>query len=204
MKILLGSNNRHKQRELQQIFDRHAPGLVELLMPGDILNESLDVVEDGTTLEENARKKAIAFNTASDMPAIADDTGLEIISLNGAPGVHSARFSGEYGNDKANRAKVLKLMADVPDAKRTARFRTVICFADGNNHFFVDGICRGFIGREERGSGGFGYDSLFFPDGYQKTFAEMPADEKNAISHRANAAVNFVRFLKKEYEKTKL
>ena len=195
MKILLGSNNKHKQDELQKIFDKKAPGQIKLLIPNDILDEELDVIEDGDTLKENAFKKAFAFNLKSGLPCIADDTGLEIDALNGKPGVHSARFSGVHGDDKANRLKALSLLQDTPDKKRTARFRTVICFYTKGKDYYVDGVCNGKIIHEERGTEGFGYDSIFVPDGFDKTFAEMDQADKNELSHRANAAKNFIDFI---------
>lgn len=199
MKILLGSNNIHKQRELQQIFDAEALGLVELVLPKDVLDEPLDVEESGDTLEKNAYLKAAAFFEASGLPTIADDTGLEIDALEGRPGVYSARFAGEECDDAKNRAKALGLLKEVPDGKRGAQFRTVVCFANEGGVSYVDGVVRGAIIREERGDGGFGYDSIFVPDGYEQTFAEIDAAEKNAISHRSNAAKNFIALLKKMY-----
>ncbi len=197
MKILLASNNRHKQRELQAIFDENAPGLIDLVLPADVLDEKIDVIEDGDTLEANAMKKADEFYRTTGLPCIADDTGLEIDALNGAPGVHSARFAGEYGNDAANRKKALEQLEGVPIENRTARFRTVICFAGESGFEFVEGRCEGKIIDEERGKEGFGYDPIFVPESYDKTFAQMSPEEKNDISHRADAARNFVEILKK-------
>ncbi len=199
MKILLGSNNKHKQEEIQQIFDREIPGQVQLLLPAEVLENNIDPEETGTTFEENSLIKAKAFHEVSGMPAIADDTGLEIDALNGQPGVYSARFAGEHGNDAANRNKALELLDGTDDNQRTARFRTVICLVDMDIVRYAVGKCEGRIIREEKGRGGFGYDSLFVPLGHSRTFAEMSADEKNAISHRNNAAMNLVKILKDVY-----
>jgi len=146
----------------------------------------LDVVEDTDTLEGNAELKARAFFDKAQIPVIADDTGLEIDALDGRPGVYSARFAGEDVTYADNRRKALELLANIPDKKRTARFRTVICYFDGKRKEFIEGRCDGKIIFEDRGDAGFGYDQIFMPDGYDRTFAEMSADEKNAISHRNN------------------
>ena len=196
MKILLASNNKHKQKEMQQIFDAEAPGKIELIIPDDIFDKRYNVEENADTLEGNAFLKAQAFFELAEMPVIADDTGLEIDALKGAPGVHSARYAGEHGDDEANRRKVLSLITGVPEERRGAQFRTVICFIETGEPIYVDGKCKGKIIEEERGSAGFGYDPIFIPEGYDKTFAEMPAEEKNKISHRANAALNLIKLLK--------
>lgn len=148
-----------------------------------------DVDETGATLEENAALKAHAVAAAAGAPAIADDTGLEVDALDGAPGVRSARFAGDSATDADNVALLLERLADVPDERRTARFRTVICVArpDGGERF-ADGVCEGRIVREPRGEAGFGYDPVFVPnDGDGRTFAEMSGAEKHAISHRGRA-----------------
>lgn len=196
MKLLLGSNNRHKQSELQAIFDKEIPGSIELLIPDDILSKKIDVDETGKTFEENANLKAKAFYDASGIPTFAEDTGLEIDALNGEPGIYSARYSGEHGNDSANRRKVLELMKDIPPEKRTAQFRTVICLIINGNDDYLEGICPGRIILEERGSNGFGYDPIFMPNGYDMTFAEMPSELKNSISHRNKAARKLIGSLK--------
>jgi XTP/dITP diphosphohydrolase len=196
MKLLLGSNNRHKQSELQAIFDKEMPGSIDLLIPDDVLSEKIEVDETGNTFEENAYLKAKAFNDASGIPTFAEDTGLEIDALNGEPGIFSARYSGEHGNDSANRKKVLELMIDIPPEGRTARFRTVICLIINNKVEYLEGICAGKIIYDERGTNGFGYDPIFMPDGYDMTFAEMPSELKNSISHRNKAALNLINCLK--------
>lgn len=151
-----------------------------------------DVVEDAETLEGNARLKAVAVCEATGERALADDTGLEVDALDGAPGVHSARYAGDAADPVANIAKLLaeleRVRAATP-AQRRARFRTVafLLFPDGRE-VIADGVIEGSIASAERGSGGFGYDSVFVPDGGDgRTFAEMSADEKNLISHRGRA-----------------
>lgn len=198
MKILLASNNKHKAKEINEILYKEDAPDFELLAPADLGLENLDITEDGDTLEENARKKAAGFYEKAEAPCFADDTGLEIDALGGMPGVRSARYSGVYGDDAANRAKVLAALENVPDAKRTARFRTVICYFDGSQAAYAEGICEGRITNEERGANGFGYDPIFIPDGYRETFAEMAPELKNRLSHRAKAAANFVELLKKK------
>lgn len=148
-----------------------------------------DVDETGETLEANAALKAHAVASAVGVPAIADDTGLEVDALDGAPGVRSARFAGSDATDSDNVALLLERLAGVPDERRTARFRTVICIAlPGGRERFVDGVCEGRIVDVPRGDAGFGYDPVFVPDnGDGRTFAEMSADEKHAISHRGRA-----------------
>ncbi len=198
MKLLIGTNNKHKLREIRQIFDEVMPGRYELLSIGDVLDAEVIIDETGATLEENAYLKARALHGLTALPCIADDTGLEIDALGGQPGVRSARFAGEDCNDAANRRKALELLKDCPGEKRTARFRTVICFIDGDRTEYIEGKCEGRIIHEERGTAGFGYDPVFMPDGFDRTFAEMGEEEKNAVSHRGNAIRNLVEFLRGE------
>ena len=156
-----------------------------------------DVEETGKTFEENALLKAMSGCLESGMPCIADDSGLTVDYLDGAPGVYSARYSG--GDDDDNNAKLLKELDGVPDEKRGAGYVSVICafFPDGTR-FFSRGECRGRIGYEYLGDGGFGYDPLFFPDeyNYEKTMAQLTAEEKDAISHRGKAIRKMAEQLK--------
>jgi XTP/dITP diphosphohydrolase len=148
-----------------------------------------DVVEDGVTLEENAKKKAVEIALATGCWAMADDSGLEVDALNGAPGVYSARYAGEHCSYADNNVKLLEALAG--KTKRTARFRTVIALSDpAGSVETVSGECIGTVIEEQRGTNGFGYDPLFVPDGYSQTFAELSAEVKNRISHRANALQN--------------
>ncbi len=200
MKILIASNNKHKISEISKILDEYFPGQFEVLSPRE-LGIDLDVEETADTLEGNAELKARSFFKAAHIPVIADDTGLEIDALNGKPGVFSARFAGEPPDDSKNRLKVLELMKNIPEEKRTARFRTVICYYDNAKPVFIEGKCEGKIIDEERGNAGFGYDPIFVPQGYKKSFAEMQPAKKNAISHRAKAILNFVNLLKNTLKK---
>jgi XTP/dITP diphosphohydrolase len=148
-----------------------------------------DVVEDGETLEDNARLKAVAVCEAAGVGAVADDTGLEVDALGGAPGVYTARFAGEDATYADNVAKMLADLSGVPEAERTARFRTValVHYPDGSE-VVAEGVVEGRIATEARGERGFGYDPLFIPDdGDGRTFAQMSADEKHAVSHRGRA-----------------
>jgi XTP/dITP diphosphohydrolase len=151
-----------------------------------------EVVEDADTLEGNARLKAMAVAAATGRPALADDTGLEVVALDGAPGVHAARFAGEDATYADNRAKLLAALDGAVD--RRARFRTValVAWPDGTETL-AEGVCDGTIAESERGGRGFGYDPVFVPaDGDGRTFAEMSDDEKNALSHRARALRNLL------------
>lgn len=198
MKLVVGTNNRHKLKEIRSIFEAGLPGKYELLSINDALGRDIEIEETGTTLEDNAYIKAKELFGLTGLPCISDDTGLEIDALGGQPGVYSARFAGEECNDAANRAKALKLLESVPDEKRTARFRTVICYINNGAVEYIEGKAEGNIIREERGRAGFGYDSIFMPLGYSTTFAEMSEEEKNGISHRGNAIRNLVERLKGE------
>jgi len=178
--LVCASANPDKVAEISAILD----GVVKLLpRPAGVP----DVVEDADTLEGNARLKARAICDATGRPAVADDTGLEVASLGGAPGVHSARYAGVDGSYAANRSKLLSELAGHDD--RSAAFRTcvVVRWPDGRE-VVADGVCAGAIATEERGGRGFGYDSVFIPaDGDGRTFAEMSEEEKHAISHRGRA-----------------
>lgn len=182
MKLLIATRNPHKLTEIRDIFDLPGLDIVSALDYPDIP----DVVEDGATLEANAVKKAVTLALATGLHALADDTGLEVTALNGAPGVYSARYAGEPTDYAANNQKLLTELNGAED--RSAQFRCVIAFAqpDGRAQY-VEGICRGTILHELRGANGFGYDPLFVPDGFDRTFAELSADEKNRISHRGRA-----------------
>ena len=181
-RYVCASANPDKVAEIAALLD----GLVELLpRPAEVP----DVVEDADTLVGNARLKAAAICAATGLPAISDDTGLEVDALDGAPGVYAARFAGEHCSYADNRDKMLRLMADVPVEARTARFKTaaMVVWPDGRE-LAVEGVCDGSIATEERGSRGFGYDPVFIPsEGGGRTFAEMSDVEKNAISHRGRA-----------------
>ena len=187
MKIVAATGNKHKIEEIESITRKFGMNVITKAEAGV---GDLEVEETGTTFEENSLIKAEAIMKATGMPAIADDSGLEADALNGAPGVYSARFSGEGATDESNNAKLLKLMENIPDDERSARFVSVVtlCFPDGTV-VAARGECPGTLRRSPRGDGGFGYDPLFVPVGYDKTYAEISAEEKNIISHRAKALI---------------
>ena len=182
MNLVIATRNRHKLEEIRAILGR--PGLV--LVSALDFPEVPDVEETGTTFEENAALKARALAAATGHPALGDDSGLEVDALDGAPGIYSARYAGEPVDYAANNRKLLAALHGV--ANRRARFRTALALVlpDGALHL-VEGRCEGVIADAPRGTEGFGYDPLFIPDGESRTFAEMPAAEKNRMSHRARA-----------------
>lgn len=186
-KIVIATNNAHKADEISHVLGMDGLEFVTMRQAGI---ES-DPVEDADTFEGNARIKALAAHEAGGGVAVmADDSGLVVDALDGAPGVYSSRFAGEDGNDAANNALLLERLKDVPDDKRTARFVCTLVFVDEDGTEKVaTGSVEGRIGHAERGGEGFGYDPLFYPDAYEGrlTFAEVPQSEKNLISHRANA-----------------
>jgi XTP/dITP diphosphohydrolase len=184
MKIVLATKNAGKVREMQAIL---ADLPVEILSAADF-PELPDVVEDGKTFTENAVKKAKTVCEATGLVAVADDSGLEVDYLEGAPGIYSARFAGEGKSDLDNNLKLLGLLHDLPMQKRTARFSCVIAVATpcGELHT-AEGTCEGLVGYDMRGEKGFGYDPLFYLPEYDKTFAELELDLKNTISHRGRA-----------------
>lgn len=192
--IVAATGNAHKLAEIEAITAQLGLKVITKAQAGA---GDLDVEETGTTFEENSLLKAEAIMKATGLPAIADDSGLETDALNGAPGVYSARFSGEDATDASNNEKLLQMMADVPDAERGARFVSVVtlCYPDGTV-LAARGECPGTILRELRGDGGFGYDPLFLPEGFDRTYAQITAEEKNSISHRARA----LEGLKKQLE----
>ena len=184
MKLLVATRNKHKLEEIRQIFA--LPGL-ELLAADEVPGLPEDVVEDAETFEGNALKKARELCRASGFWTLADDSGLEVVALNNAPGVYSARYAGEPCSYPANNAQLMRALDGVRD--RRARFRCVIalCAPDGQE-WTVDGSCEGAILEgAPRGANGFGYDPLFVPDGFTHTFAELDGSVKNRISHRGKA-----------------
>jgi len=184
MRIIAATGNAHKIEEIAKITDRFGFELVSMKEAGFFCEPE----ENGKTFAENSFIKADAVYRASGEASLADDSGLCVDALGGAPGVLSARYGGEHGNDALNRRKLLEALANVPDGERTARFMCVITLIlPGGETLVAEGSCEGTIIREERGEGGFGYDSLFVPDGYEQTFAEIPQELKNLISHRADA-----------------
>jgi len=182
--LLIATRNNKKKRELQSILNTWDVKLLTL----DDIEGMPEIVEDGTTFEENAIKKARIIAQLSGCITLADDSGLIVDALDGAPGVYSARFAGLEANDTDNNHKLFELMNGIAQDKRTARFICVIAVAAPNGLVkTVQGVCEGKIGLSGRGQGGFGYDPLFIPEGLEKTFAELSDDEKNKISHRGQA-----------------
>ena len=189
--LILASRNPHKIIELQDLLMGTSLRVLSAL-DFDNLEE---VEEDALTLEGNALKKARYTALATGMPCLADDTGLEVDALNGAPGVYSARYAGPNASYEDNVEKLLSELAG--KEYRTAQFRTVIAFVDGTNEWLFEGICKGTITDKQSGSGGFGYDPIFKPNQYKQTFAELDSKEKNRISHRGLAMKKAVEFLDK-------
>jgi XTP/dITP diphosphohydrolase len=192
MKLLLASANEHKISEFKDIIILFGKD-IDLITLADVSNEKFEVIEDGKNLEENSFKKAKAYFDKFQIPTVADDTGLEVYCLGNLPGVHSARFAGEHCDDKDNREKLINMLNKCDSVEWFARFRTSICFYDGVEAKYYDGICSGKVINEERGDNGFGYDSLFIPDGYDKSFAELDPEIKNKISHRRRAIDAFIK-----------
>lgn len=184
MKILIATNNKHKVEEIREILKNDR---IELITLAD-LKVKVEVEEDKDTLEGNALKKAEEMFKATGIPTIADDTGLFVEALNGEPGVYSSRFAGENATYDDNCNKLLESMKNISEENRKAYFKTAVCYYESKDrcHFF-EGICEGGITKEKSGEKGFGYDPVFVPNGFTKTYAEMTEEEKNSISHRGKA-----------------
>lgn len=188
-KLVFATNNAHKLEEIRAILGDK----VEILSLKDIHCEA-DIPETADTLEGNAKLKAEYIHAHYGLDCFADDTGLEVEALGGAPGVYSARYAGGDGHD--SEANMKKLLAELDGkANRKAQFRTVICLMEGEEIHLFEGIVKGEIILEKRGASGFGYDPVFVPEGHTETFAEMGAEEKNKISHRARAVQRLCDFL---------
>ncbi len=192
-RMILSSSNAHKVKEIKEIlkdFD------IEIVSKDELGFEDFDVDEDRDTLEGNAFKKAEELSKLVNGIVIADDTGLFVDALNGAPGVYSARYAGEHSSYKDNNELLLKNLKDVSMEKRTAYFKTVIAvILEDGLKLKAEGICKGKIGFEVHGENGFGYDPLFIVEGLGKSFGEMTDEEKNSLSHRANALRNLKNLL---------
>jgi XTP/dITP diphosphohydrolase len=194
MTIVIATRNKKKVEEIKRIFGTGDIRFVTL----DAFPGCPDVEEDGKTFRANAVKKAVSAARFANCPAIADDSGLEVFSLGGAPGVFSARFAGADANDKKNVRKLLSEMKQLKAEERKARFVCCIALAlpDGRHRTFT-GYAGGNMGKRPRGNNGFGYDPLFYPEGYTQTFAEMTAAEKDLLSHRGKALRKLCSYLKK-------
>ena len=197
MKVILASKNPHKLTELSAILSQHG---FEIALESEY-GLDIDVDETGTTFEENSLLKAEAVMKASGLPVLADDSGLMVDALDGAPGVYSARY-GHKSSDGERTEFLLENMKDVPDGKRTAKFVCVItCLWPDGRKIVARGECPGVITREVHGENGFGYDPVFYIPELGMTYAELPSEQKNAISHRARALQDFCRKYQQMQEK---
>ena len=186
MELVVATRNQDKLKEIKTLLK----GLPIKVVSLKNFWHAPEVKEDGMTLEANAKKKAVQTSRFLKGLAVADDSGLEVASLGGKPGVYSARFSGKGATYKSNNEKLLRLLKGVPLTKRKACFRCSIAFADKGRLIGVaEGRCRGTIGFESKGRAGFGYDPIFLPNGYKKTFAQIGIKRKNRISHRSKALI---------------
>lgn len=187
-KLIFATHNQHKAEEVAQMIGN-------LYEVADLSQTSIDedIPETGNTLESNARLKARYVYDRTGLNVFADDTGLEVEALGGQPGVITARYAGPECDSEKNMRKLLAELAN--EENRRAQFRTVICLKIGEDEYTFEGIVKGTITKKFSGNGGFGYDPIFMPDGYNQTFAEMPMAEKNKISHRGLAIAKLVKFL---------
>ncbi len=190
-KLVFATGNAHKIAEVNRLL----AGLYEIVPMAEV-GITEDIPETADTLEGNALQKARYVYERTGMDCFSEDTGLEVEALGGRPGVHSARYAGADKDSTANMEKLLRELQG--QTNRQARFRTVIALILGGREYFFEGIAPGRIATEPSGAGGFGYDPIFVPEGHTRTFAEMTADEKNAISHRGKAVARLVEFLRKQ------
>ena len=192
-KIVIASSNKHKVSEIsiniQPFFDT--------VLSFSDFPEIGEIIEDGTTIEENSFIKSRASFNHTGLPSVADDTILEVDFLNGEPGLLTARYAGKNATYKQNMNKLLKELNGVEEKMRTARFRTIISYVDGINDFYVEGICEGIILNNEIGSKGFGYDPIFYSSQLNMSLAQMSSSVKNKISHRGLAIRNFITQIKR-------
>ncbi len=195
LELVVATRNKKKVEEIRRMCE----GVPVVLLSPDDFPGCPEVEEDAGTFRGNAVKKALAVSSYTRRPAVADDSGLEVNSLHGAPGVFSARYAGEEADDKKNIEKLLSLMEVTEDNRRSARFvcSIALAFPDGRVETF-EGHVGGRIGREQRGTGGFGYDPVFSPDSHERTFAEMDPTEKDTMSHRGMALKKLRVYLAKE------
>jgi XTP/dITP diphosphohydrolase len=192
MKIILATHNLDKQKELLNSLSDMNFQILTL----DEFPKVGDIIEDGDTLTENALIKARTVNQITGLPAISDDTGLEVNALNGAPGIYSARYAGENCSYADNVNKLLWELQSIPQEERGARFRTTMAFVNDDTELIAHGVVEGCITEEAKGVGGFGYDPVFYHPVKEKTFAEMNIEDKNKISHRGIAIRNLKKLLR--------
>ena len=194
MEIILATHNLDKCKELKKSFSNTS---IKILTLQDF-PEIKEIIEDGSTLEENAFIKSRTVYNITKIPTISDDTGLEVDALNGEPGVYSARYAGSNCSYSDNVNKLLESMENIDDRLRTAKFRTIVTFINKDMELVAEGSVQGTITRKAKGNRGFGYDPIFYIPSYKKTFAEMTLDEKNKFSHRSRAIYN-LQLLFKEH-----
>lgn len=195
MKIVLATHNHDKLGEMLPLL-QHLDIQLDAL---DTHPQVKEILEDGKTLEDNALIKARTVYQLTGLPALADDTGLEVEYLNGKPGVHTGRFAGKNATYDQNVDKLLKVMESVPEKNRNARFVTVMAFVDGERELMAEGFVEGRLLTERKGVGGFGYDPVFYIPNLNKTFAEMTLDEKSKISHRGRAIQKMIHLLEASF-----
>lgn len=193
MKVVIGTHNRDKLKELMLAFKLEDLN-IELLSL-DSFPEIGDIPETGKTLEENALIKAREVNRITNLPALSDDTGLEVDALHGAPGVFTARYAGENCTYNDNVQKLLDELETVPAPNRTAKFRTVVAYVDGDFEITAEGYCDGLISGSAKGENGFGYDPVFFISNEKRTFSQMTIEEKEKYSHRGKAIREIIKLL---------
>ena len=196
-KLVLATHNSHKQQEMSALLSHLGIIIVGL----DDFPQIGEIEETGTTLLENSLIKARTVHKITGLPALADDTGLEVDALDGAPGVYSARYAGNNPSYEDNINKLLFELKGIQLDNRNARFRTVISFVDDNEELLSEGVIEGVITLDSRGRDGGGYDPIFQPESYDRTFAEMEQDEKNLISHRARALEKLKKILELYFDK---
>ncbi|MEX1138088.1 MAG: RdgB/HAM1 family non-canonical purine NTP pyrophosphatase [Bacteroidota bacterium] len=191
--LVVATNNRHKLREIKTILGDMGVDLLTL----DDFPGIPPLVEDGETFQENALKKARTVHRHTKLPALADDSGLEVFYLNMRPGVRSARYAGDSASDTDNNDKLLIEMRGVAPRRRRVQFRSVLALVGEGYEELTEGICTGVLAETPRGTNGFGYDPLFLPDGMKVTYAELSDSEKNTISHRAKSLATMKPLLTK-------
>ncbi|MEZ0536755.1 XTP/dITP diphosphatase [Caldicellulosiruptoraceae bacterium PP1] len=196
-RVIVATKNKGKKEEIRELFKDYFDEFISI----DELDKEINIIENGNSFEENAFIKAKVIYDLFHMPTLADDSGLMVDLLNGEPGIYSARYAGEDSNDKKNMEKLLDKLRDTPENNRTAKFVCVFVFIDENGNILKSrGECHGKIAFEPKGNNGFGYDPIFIPYGFDKTFAELSDNVKNSISHRFNAAIKLKKLLEELYE----
>jgi len=191
LKLIIATHNIDKEKELRSVLDDCPVEVISL----EQFPEIGDIEETGSTLYENAKLKADTVNRITNLPCLGDDTGLEVDALGGAPGVYSARYAGDKVSYEDNLMKLLSELRSTPSEKRTARFRTIIFYTDGERELYTQGEIQGIITKSPRGSNGFGYDPVFYIPELKKTMAELTPAEKNKLSHRGQAMGKFRKLL---------